>query len=107
MADNGERTPQEMEYILDGITTRMQMAMENITQNSKNALEKMAESNRAMRSSHRWLCVTLLSVIIIVVSGFVLTTHIWIGHVARIQASAVSEVSPDEALPEFRPGAGN
>ena len=107
MDDKNERGPQEMEYILDGITTRMQLAMEKITDNSKNAMEKMAESNRALRSSNRWLCVTLLAVMIIVVSGFVLTTHLWIGHVSRIRASAVSEVITGETLSQPGPGTGD
>ena len=40
MSDN-ERTQQEYEYIMEGITTRMQMA-----------LEKMADSNRMMSESN-------------------------------------------------------
>ena len=104
--DEKERTAQEMEFILDGITTRMQMAMGSITESSKNAMEKMAESNRLLRSSNRLLCIVLLTVVIIVVAGFVGITQIWIGHVNQIQnRQSVSEVMPGEAVSEFRPAA--
>ena len=45
MNEKNERSQQEYEFIMEGITTRMQMA-----------LEKMAESNRLMHSAVKWVC---------------------------------------------------
>ena len=45
MGANENRSQQEYEFIMEGITTRMQMA-----------LEKMAESNKLMHSAVKWVC---------------------------------------------------
>lgn len=74
-----ERKPLEYEFIMDGITTRMQTA-----------LEKMSESNRILRSSVRYVCVTAIAAIIIIVLGFVVSNRMWISHVDNIRGSEVS-----------------
>lgn len=54
-----ERQQLEYEFIMDGITTRMQIAM-----------EKMAESNKLMHSAVRWACaVTIVSILVL---GFII-----------------------------------
>lgn len=45
MDEQEKRAQQEWEFVLEGITTRMQMA-----------LEKMAESNKLMHSAVKWVC---------------------------------------------------
>ena len=66
MSEN-ERTQQEYEFIMEGITTRMQIA-----------LEKMAESNRMMSDTNkrlcgalRAMCWTMIVVVIIVAMGII------------------------------------
>lgn len=59
MDENEKRTPQEYEFIMEGITTRMQMA-----------LEKMADSNRLLHSAVRWVCA--VSIIIVSVLGAII-----------------------------------
>ena len=59
MDENEKRTPQEYEFIMEGITTRMQMA-----------LEKMADSNKLMHSAVRWVCA--VSIIIVSVLGAII-----------------------------------
>ena len=56
-----EREPQEYEFIMDGITTRMQIA-----------LEKMAESNKLMHSAVKWVCA--VSIVIVIVLGVIILT---------------------------------
>ena len=64
MSDQEKRSTQEWEFVMEGITTRMQMA-----------LEKMAESNKLMHSAVRWVCavsiviVTVLGAIILIKAG--------------------------------------
>ena len=74
-----ERTPQEYAYITDGITTRMQLA-----------IEKMSESNKMFRSTVRWVCLIMVVVVLIVVGGFLAETRIWIDHVDNLRAGVVT-----------------
>lgn len=74
-----ERTPQEYAYITDGITTRMQLA-----------IEKMSESNKLFRSTVRWVCIIMVIVVLIVVGGFLAETRIWINHVDNLRAGVVA-----------------
>lgn len=50
---------QEWEFVMEGITTRMQLA-----------LEKMAESNKLLHSAVKWVCA--VSIVIVVVLGAVI-----------------------------------
>ena len=61
MSEPEKREQQEWEFVLEGITTRMQMA-----------LEKMAESNKLMHSAVKWVCA--LSIVIVVVLGAIILT---------------------------------
>lgn len=87
-----ERTPQEYAYITDGITTRMQ-----------HAIEKMSESNRMFRSTVRWVCIIMVIVVLIVVGGFLAETKIWIEHVDNLRA----EVVAGETISQFGNPAGD
>ena len=61
MNDQENRTTQELEFVMEGITTRMQMA-----------LEKMAESNKLLHSAVKWVCA--VSIVIVVVLGVIILT---------------------------------
>lgn len=84
-----ERQQQEYEFIMEGITTRMQTAM-----------EKMA-------TTVKYVCVVMLMVIIIVVAGFIAQNQLWFGHMNAVRESMRSEVvtSANEAIPESGSGA--
>ena len=90
---NDERSPQEYSYIMDGITTRMQLA-----------IQKMAESNHMFRSTVRWVCIIMLIVVITVVSGFLIETKIWFDHVDHIRAS---EVVTSETVQQYGNAGGD
>ena len=106
MDDKNERGPQEMEYILDGITTRMQMAMESITKTSKDATEKMAESNRIMKTSIICVCVAWVLSLLISIGGTIITIQLIHNNHSQ-PAECACEVTTDETVSEFRPGAGD
>lgn len=97
MDDKNERGTQEMEYILDGITTRMQMAMESITKTSKDATEKMAESNRIMKSSIVCFCVAMILALLISFGGTIIAIKMVHEYHAKPAASAC-EVTEYETL---------
>ena len=109
MAEKDERTVGEMEYILDGITTRMQMAMQNMNECSQNAMARMAESNEHMRKSNLALCVTTIIVVLIVILGSIVTTSIWMGKVENLrdEIAATEVVSAGATLPQFGSGQGD
>ena len=65
-----ERQQQEYEFIMDGITTRMQIAMEKMTESNTAALTKMSESNKMMHSAVRWACG--VTIVVVVVLGFII-----------------------------------
>ena len=89
MSDN-ERQQQEYEFVMEGITTRMQIALEKMADSNK----MLAENNK--RQSHIWLIV-----LFIVVLGFLANNIIMINHVNNIR----SGVSAYETVLEQRPGA--
>ena len=59
MDEQEKRSAQEWEFVLEGITTRMQMA-----------LEKMAESNKLLHSAVKWVCA--VSIVIVIVLGAII-----------------------------------
>ena len=59
MSEQEKRSREEIEFIMDGITTRMQLAM-----------NKMYESNKLMHSAVRWVCA--VTVVTIMVLGYII-----------------------------------
>ena len=70
MSEQEKRSTQELEFILEGITTRMQMAMEKITESNTAALGKISESNKLMHSAVKWVCA--VSIVIVSVLGAII-----------------------------------
>ena len=87
-----DRTQQEYEFVMEGITTRMQTALEKMAESNK----MLAENNK--RQNHTWIIV-----LIIVVLGFIVNNIIMINHVNNIR----SGVSAYETVLEQRPGAND
>ena len=83
MSDS-ERTQQEYEYIMEGITTRMQLA-----------LEKQA-------STVRWVCLVMLVTVLLIIAGFIVNNVIMINHVNTIRG-----VSAHETISQLGPGQGD
>ena len=79
---------QEYEFIMEGISTRMTMAM-----------DKMAESNRMMSESNRRLCHTMILVVIIMSLAFLVNNVIMINHINNIR----SGVSANETVSQLGP----
>ena len=91
MGDNNERQLQEYEFVLEGITTRMQLA-----------IEKMAESNRMMSESNHRLCDVLKNmcwmvvvVVIIVILTISANNRLWLNHEEKTRQNTTSEVVTD------------
>lgn len=83
MDDNEKRTMQELEFVMEGITTRMQTALEKVS------------------ASVRWICVTAVIMLLLAVIGIIAETQIMIHHTNDI----ITGVSAYEAVFEQRQGA--
>lgn len=82
---NDERMQQEYEFVMEGITTRMQTALEK------------------MSAAMRWLCITSVIMLLMAVAGIIISNVIMINHTNDI----VSGVSAYEAVSEQRSGAND
>lgn len=82
-ANNMERQQQEYEYVMEGITTRMQIALEK------------------QSASVRWVCIVMLVTVLLIIAGFIVNNVIMINHINDIR----SGVSAYETVLEQRPGA--
>lgn len=80
-----KRQQQEYEFVMEGITTRMQTALEK------------------QSASVRWVCIVMLLTVMLVISGFIINNVIMINHVNNIR----NEVSAYEAVSEQRQGAND
>ena len=93
MSENNERQLQEYEFVLEGITTRMQLA-----------IEKMAESNRMMSESNRRLCHTMIIVVIVMALAFLVNNVIMINHVNNIRSEVVTDAGAGSTQAVSEPG---
>lgn len=94
MNDQSEKQQQEWEFVMEGITTRMQIAM-----------EKISDSNKLLRSTVKYVCIVMLAVVLIVISGFIINNTIWIKHVDNLRnITYVNEEVTDATIPQFRSG---
>lgn len=82
MSDN-ERMQQEYEFVMEGITTRMQTALEK------------------MSAAMRWMCITSVIMLLLAVAGIIISNLIMINHTNDV----ISGVSAYEAVSEQRSGA--
>ena len=89
--DIEKRQQQEYEFVMEGITTRMQIA-----------LEKMADSNRMMSETNKRLCRTLILAMVVFALAFLANNVLMINHINDIRSSGVSA---NETVFELRPGA--
>lgn len=82
MSEHEARTMQEYEFIMEGITTRMTTAIEEMGECNRKALESMEEANKQaldsmkaanghMRNSIVTVCITMILVMLLVVFGFI------------------------------------
>ena len=65
--ENKERQQQEYEFVMEGITTRMQIALEKMADSNR----MMSETNKRLCGVFRAMCVMMIVVVLIVVLGFI------------------------------------
>lgn len=91
MSDTNERQLQEYEFVLEGITTRMQLAIEKMAESNR----MMSESNRRLCGVLKFMCATVIAVVIIVALGLTFNNHIWMVREEKAGKNTTSEVVTD------------
>ena len=94
-----ERQQQEYEFIMEGITTRMQMAMDKLSDNNKALRE-------TMRSIVKWVCIFALIMTLLTVVGLILNNRMWMTRENDLaRQMVVREVIPDaQEVPQLGSG---
>lgn len=95
MNDTCERQRVEYEYVMEGITTRMQIA-----------IEKIAESNKLLHNTVKYVCIFGLIVVFLAVSSLIVQAQLFIWHCEQSRPATVSEVvdTGGEAVSQFGQG---
>ena len=105
MIDSNERQLQEYEFVLEGITTRMQLAIEKMAESNR----MMSESNRRLCGVLKFMCATVIAVVIIVAVSLTINNHLWMKREGTTQRNTISEVvtdagaDHDAAIPQSGP----
>ena len=84
----------EFEFIMEGITTRMQIAM-----------EKLSDSNKALRNIVKYVCIVMLLAILIMAGGFLMLNKQWINHINDVRASGVVSAGASAEISQHGQGA--
>ena len=79
--ENNTRQQQEYEYVMEGITTRMQIALEK------------------QSASVRWVCIVMLVTVMLIIAGFIVNNVIMIDHINDLRG----EVSAYETVSQLDP----
>lgn len=91
MIDNNERQLQEYEFVLEGITTRMQLAIEKMAESNR----MMSESNRRLCGVLKFMCATVIAVVIVVAVSLTVNNHLWMNREEKAGHNTTSEVVTD------------
>ena len=98
--DNQEnRQQQEWEFIMEGITTRMQLALEKMADSNR----MMSETNKRLCGALRFMCVTMIVVVVIFALGLIvdhqLETRNGMGTKAVGEVVTDAGAEPAQAVP--------
>ena len=99
MENNGNQLEQ-LEFIMEGITTRMQIALEKMADSNR----MMSETNKRLCGALRSVCIMMLVVVLIVVLGFIVDHQLMIRNGVQTNASEVvtdAGEGTSQAVPQF------
>jgi len=99
MPDREDKANQEWEFVMEGITTRMQMALEKMGEANRKMSDAASDSNRTTRC----VCVAFILALFFVVCGYARLNQMWIAHVENLKAGGV--VSASETVSQLGQGA--
>ena len=84
MSDS-ERQQQEYEFVMEGITTRMQIALEKMADSNR----MMSETNKRLCGALRTMCIMMIVVVLIVALGFIVDHQLCTRNVGQTNVSEV------------------
>ena len=80
-----DKQQQEYEFVMEGITTRMQIALEKMADSNR----MMSETNKRLCSVFRAMCVMMIVVVLIVSLAFIVDHHLCTAHQTNATVSEV------------------
>lgn len=80
-------------FVVEGMMTRMDMAMEKLKASSADSLEKMENANKRLLSSLRTVCIALVLAVIIFVVGYTINNNNWIRFVEQLKPMMTEDVT--------------
>lgn len=87
MTEQEERQQQEWEFIFEGVTTRMTLAIKSI------------------RTIAKWVCIMAVVMVLLTAVGLIINNRLWMSYTNQLRQEArISEVIPGEAVSQ--PGSG-
>lgn len=87
MNEQEERQQQEWEFIFEGVTTRMTLAIKSI------------------RTIAKWVCIMAVVMVLLTAVGLIINNRLWMTYTNQLRQEArISEVIPGEAVSQ--PGSG-
>lgn len=93
-----DKQQQEYEFVMEGITTRMQIALEKMADSNR----MMSETNKRLCIALRTMCIMMIVVVFIVSIGFIIDHQLCKRNEGQTTSSGVSAY---ETVLEQRPGA--
>ena len=96
-----EKQQQEYEFVMEGISTRMTLALEKMADSNR----QMSETNKRLCAALRAMCVTMIVVVIIVAGSLIADHQLCIRNETNVQASeVVTDASAESAQTIPEPG---
>lgn len=87
-------------FVVEGIMTRMDMAMDRLKESSADSLAKMSATVKEMSMNNKRMlialvtvCVTLVFAIVIFVVGYTINNNNWIRYVEQLEPQATEEAT--------------
>ena len=88
-----QRQQQEYEFIMEGISTRMTMAMEKMADSNR----QMSETNRRLCTALRTMCITMILVVIITALALIADHQLCIRNATNTGSEVVTDAGAESA----------
>ena len=88
-----DKQQREFEFVLEGISTRMTIAMDKIAESNR----QMSETNKRLCSALRTMCITMILVVIIVALGFIADHQLSLRDRTNTGSEVVTDASAESA----------
>ena len=95
-----DKQQREFEFVLEGISTRMTMAMEKMADSNR----QMSETNRRLCAALRTMCITMILVVIIMALALIADHQLCIRNATNTGSEVVTDAGTGPAQGLLEPG---